>query len=371
MNAIPSATTSTLELATTLVHHIEFDLAFESIVESIEDPAGAPIILALGVPGFGKTELARLVEEAVAAAAVDAMRADPNHVPVVRTDAFAPDAGRSFGWREAYLTILHLLGESGVELRPGDALDRAALLAPRGSGRHNRSNPQLQLDVIDALRFHGTELLIIDEIEHIAYTRDEQRFGASADMLKTIANETGVRILALGSYEGSGFATVSGQLIRRMRLVHLPRYRADRAGEYREYARVAAAMLGLIGYADDPAELIPQLYRQSLGAVGTTADLLLRSAHAWTRYGGSLLEGISRNMRLAGDLDIVAQAIVAAEKQFFDDAGGWTGLDDHIGLAKAPLAVPARGKPKTGRKPARRVGRRAPVRDLVGPKQAA
>lgn len=353
-------------LATTLIHHAEFDRCLDGILESLNDADGAPIILGLGAPGFGKTELARFVEGTVARARVDAMLADPNHVPVVRIEAYAPDAGRSFGWREGLLAILAALGECGVLLRSGDALDRGALLERRGDAQRTRSTAQLQLDVIEALRFHGTIALLIDEIEHIAYQNDVARFGASADILKTIANETGVRIVATGSYEGLGFRHVSGQLLRRMRPIHFRRYRADVAAEYAEYGRVVVAMLALVGYGDDPAPLVPTLYRQSLGAIGTTADLLMRAEHAWHAHGDSLLHGIARNSRSDDDLARVAAGIVEAERSLESDPAARSKLDTLIGLANASALRIRPAKVTTSAERTVRPGRRRPVRDLVG-----
>ena len=357
---------ATSPLATTLVHHAEFDHSLDAILESLSDPAGAPMILALGVPGFGKTELARVVDGEVASGRLDEMLADPNHVPVVRIEAFAPDAGRSFGWREGFLSILDQLGEAGVDLRAGDSLDRSPLLERRGASQRTRGTNQLQLDVIEGLRFHTTVVLLIDEIEHIAYQHDVARFGASADILKTIANETGVRIIATGSYEGLGFKTLSGQLLRRTRPLHLHRYHAEIKEEYAEYTRVVAAMLAMIGYEDDPADLVPVLYRQSLGAIGTTADLLMRAEHAWHAHGDSLVFGITRNSRSDGDLAKVAAGIVEAEKSMEDSPDARTKLDALIGLAQASEILIPTKKARTSVKRTSHPGRRKPSRDLVG-----
>lgn len=371
MTAEPISDASRPELGSTIVRHIEFDRAYDAVMESIEDPAGTPIVLGIGIAGFGKTELGRLVEETVAGEQEAAMLADPNLVPVVRFEAFAPDNGRDFAWRQTLFSLTGLLGDRGVEHRIGEGGDLAVLTRPPVGSSRSRSNPELLLDVIDAIRVHGTRVLIIDEIEHVAYARDEMRFEASLDTLKTIANETGVRIVALGSYEGAGFARVSMQLARRTRVVHLARYRADDAREYGEYGRVVRAMLELIGYEDGSEELIPVLYRQSLGAVGTTADLLVRAERAWRRHSGSLLLAVGRNARSADDLEVIAKRIATDEALFRPTPDATVRFDKLIGLA-ATAPIPSRRSPaKTMPKPKRRVGRRAPVRDIVGSTKAA
>jgi hypothetical protein len=354
-------------LASALVPHIEFDKALESILESLSDPAGSPLLLCLGVPGFGKTRLIATVKSVVAEAHLEAMRADPNLIPFVGVEAHAPDAGRSFGWREAFLTILAKLEERGVELRNSDVLDPAASLARIGPSRRARSDQQLQADVIEAMQFRGTKVLAIDEIEHIAYQKDVARYDASVDILKTITNETGAQILATGSYEGLAFRNVSGQILRRRRFIHLRRYRAEVPAEFAEYARVVAEMLPLVGYEGDAAPLVPTLYRQSFGAVGMTADLLMQAAFAAQWRGESILHGLARTSRTDADLGEVAKGILESERSVMEaKAHARSDLDALLGLTEAkvpPVTPPAPSKAPT--RP-HRPGRRKPVRDLVG-----
>jgi hypothetical protein len=144
--------------------------------------------------------------------------------------------------------------------------------------------------------------------------------------------------------------------------------------EYAEYARVAAEMLELIGHEGDAADLVPTLYRQSLGAIGTTADLLMRAEHAWRWYGDSLLGGLVRNRRTDEDLAKVAAAILESEGTFTVGETARGMLDALLGLATAPMPVirkSAARKPATPAKSATRPGRRKLVRDLVGVGHAA
>jgi len=151
-----------------------------------------------------------------------------------------------------------------------------------------------------------------------------------------------------------------------MRPLHLRRYRADVQPEYNEYARVATAMLELIGYDGDPRDLVPTLYRQSLGAVGTTADLLRRAEHAWHAHGDSLVRGIARNSQSDDDLAKVAAGIVDAERSLEVAPEARTRLDALIGLAQATEVLIPSKKARTSEKRTARPGRRKPSRDLVG-----
>lgn len=352
-------------LASALIPHVEYDRARDAILESLDDPSGTPFVLCLGVPGFGKSLLLRDIEREVMTAHVSAMRADPNLVPVVRIEAFAPDAGRSFGWRESHLQLLERLGERGVELRIGDVMDREALVDRRGASKARRSERELQSDVIDALVSRGTKVLLIDEIEHIAYQKDVARYGASIDILKTIGNATGVRIVAAGSYEGLGFRNVSGQVLRRRRFVHLRRYHAGVDAEYAEYTRVVGEMLALIGFDGDPATLVPTLYRQSLGAIGTTAELIMQAEHAARWHDQSLLHGIARVSRAEADIEVVAAEIIKGEATLAPAGDARSRLDGMLALGGTVPVTQAR--PPARRSVAKpRPGRRKPARDLVG-----
>lgn len=360
---VPSADESPATLSK-LIRHTEFDHSVDEVLESLADPAGCPLVLGLGVPGFGKTTLAKTVEESVAADYIAAMRQDPNLVPVVRIEASAPDGGRSFSWREGFLQILAALGERGVELRTGDGTDPLGYLERRATSQRARSEKQLETDVIDSLQFHGTRVLLIDEIEHTVYQNDALRFAASADILKTINNRTGVRIVATGSYEGLGLRHVSGQIFRRVRFIHLRRYRARIPAEFREYTRVVDALLEAVDGSEHRDALIRTLYRQSFGAVGTTTDLIRQAAHAARWRDEPLVAGIARvtASRLPQDLEAVGREIVRAEESIQPDTAAGISVDRLLGLSDA-LEIPSPKPRRTGRP---RPGRRNPSRDLVG-----
>ncbi len=348
-------------LADALIRHSFFDAAEDALLESLADPEGAPIPFLIGSPGFGKSRLIQVVANQIAWDHREQMERDPNLRPVVGFEALAPHRG-NFDLRLGFLRILDDLGEVGVEYRIGRPLDPGAALERMALHPRMRDVAQLQLDVIDGLIAHGTRVVVIDEINHFAYVNDVARYQATLDILKSITNETGSRIVCAGSYDAMGFRIVSGQLIRRQRELHLRRYRADVKAEYAEYARVVAEMLELIGFDGDASVLVPTLYRASVGTVGTTRDVLVQADHAAHWHGETLVHGLARTLRPDAATREMARQIVEGEKPF--EASVRADLDALIGLSNAAPILAKAGRTGASKKP--KPGRRPPTRDAAG-----
>lgn len=349
-------------LAKAYVPHSLATQAEEALLESLEDPNGEQIPLLIGAPGFGKTTLLTRARNAVAWRYREAMAADPNLRPVTGFEALAPIRG-NYDIRTGFLTILSDLGDSGVEYRIGHRLDAVAALQRQPLSGQARDVSQLQADVVRAIGDHRTVAMFIDEINHFVYVNDTARYAATLDILKSITNQTGVRIVCAGSYDAIGFLHVSGQSIRRQAEIHLHRYRADRPAEFKEYTRVVHEMLAILGYEDDPAPVVRVAYQRSIGTIGSTRDLLVRADHAAHYHGESLLHGLARKSRSDQATLTMARQIVDGERDV--DAQLRDELDQLIGLATVPDPIPAPTKRRKRERP-RKPGQRSLGRDLVG-----
>lgn len=365
--ADPATVSYLSPLSNALVRHSHFDRAEEALLESLADPNGAPVPFLIGASGFGKSRLLQAVANQVAWDHRDAMAADPNLRPVVGFEAIAPLRG-SFDLRLGILRILSDLGERGVELRIGRPLDPDSALERQALRQRARELGSLQLDLIDALKHHGTHALFIDEVGHLAYVNDVARYQATLDIIKSIANETGCRIVCAGSYDSIGFRSVSGQLVRRQREIHLRRYRADVSIEYAEYGRVVAEMLEIVGFDGDPASLVKTLYRTSVGTIGTTRDVLVNADHAAHWFKETLVHGLARVLRPDDATDTFARQIVVGERAF--DRPVRSELDELIGLTGvAPLQLAPVGNRRSTK--VAKTAQRALHRDLVGASRAS
>lgn len=348
-----------------LIEHALFRQARDSLLRALLDPDGAPIPFVIGAPGFGKTRLLQVVANAVAWDSRAEMADDPNVRPVISIEALAPERG-NFDMRLAFLQILHELGDLGAEHRTGGPFDPETALEREAIRRRARGSKSLQLDVIRAIQEHRTKVLLIDEINHMTYVNDVARYQATLDILKSITNATGCRIVCVGSYDAIGFRSVSGQLIRREQEVHARRYRAEVPAEYAEYGRVVQVMLDAIAFKGPPEPLVTALYRASVGTIGETRLLLGRAHFAAGFHGESLDHGLARTLPDDAPTRVMAQQIVDGERAFGRSPKTRTELDDLIGLTPTR---PLQRAPGRGNKPDRRTlkpGHTRPSRYPVG-----
>lgn len=355
-------------LARELITHARFDMALEQLRAEIANPHGASVLLLIAPAGFGKTKLLEVLENVITYEHRDAMLVDPDLRPAVTVEAQAPISG-SFHWPLHLARILDALGEPGVAWR-GPA-SQAVDLGPLMRYRRSREVKDLLLDTVAALQAHRTLVLSTDEAGHIAMVRDIERHRAQLEIIKSLANQSGARIVLAGTYDVLGFRHLSGQLARRMVEIHAPRYRANVAHELREFRRVATKMLNMVEDIDvviDDA-LIETLYRGSLGCVGSLHQWLVRTEWAMAQNAGSggFMAALQEVGWRPGKLKAMATELTAGEERLAsEDAGDMAELDRLLGIGRRPASTtpaPRPGRPGARRRP----GERKPERDFAGP----
>jgi hypothetical protein len=344
-----------------VVRHARLAETEERLLEELADPYGAPIPLLIGAPGAGKTTLLQLVMRQLLEAAAEDMRADPNRRPVIAIEAPPPKKG-SFDWTEGLVSIQMKLGEAGLDWRLGDASDPDALLARQGLVRRARDLRQVLSDTVAALIACHTEVLFIDDVSHMAYVNDVERYQATADILKNLSNQTGVRIVCVGAYEALGYRNLSGQLIRRQAVIHLPRYRADVEREYAEFCRVATAMLEFIEFDGKPEALHEALYRGSIGAIGNLAKWLRQAAFRAQRRGERFERALVAKRTPDDGLEKMIKEALAGEEAMTPPPEVRLRLDEMLAIGGSAKKEP----PPIKRQAQRRPGIRKITRDPVG-----
>lgn len=319
------------------------------------------IALVIGPTGVGKSHLAALLHEHVYGSLT---RSEDvvTELPMIYVEANVP-GGSSFSWKDFYEDVLIALGEQRslrIYGRPNEAGDD---LGRRYSTR-NRTESELKRDVIKRLKSFKVRYLVVDEIQHIF------KYGGSSgekslDVLKSLANRAGCKILGLGTYGIIQSIERSSELSRRILEVGFSSYSLQKDEDIRAFEE---SFLGLLAHA--PCEIDPSLidfvesaFLGSCGCVGILKQWMERALrHALGQPRQMLTEACFKNTRLPGSqLKKIAEDIREGVALFTNpsDEELWDAL-----LGNEPTVV-ARCEPST--KPsARRPGQRNPVRDKVG-----
>lgn len=176
----------------------------------------------------------------------------------------------------------------------------------------------------------------------------------------------------MGTYELLPFRNLSAQLSRRSIDIHLPRYRAERSEDYAAFRNVVFTFQRHLPLAGE-TDLLPHLeycYERSVGCVGLMKDWLTRALALAISQG---VGTVSRKIldKTAWSLDQserMARETVDGENEVSEKEEKRNRLRHLLRLETiSPTAAPA----ATSVNPAAPhrhppVGRRKPVRDLVG-----
>lgn len=329
--------------------------------QAIQQPGGVSLILVFGPTGVGKTTLRCRLEQQLWEAGRSMMEQDPGHIPVVGLEVAVADA-ESFRWRDYYQRALAALDEPMLKHKivPDHVLEKRA--EPRNSGRY-KVTAELRWALEQALRQRRPVAFIVDEAQHFKRIASGRRLLDQMDTLKSLANLTGITHVLIGTYELLGFAQLSAQLDRRSCEIHFPRYHIDVPEEMLAFRRVLLTFQRHLPLTGEP-DLVAQaeyFYERSVGCVGVLKDWLTRALAAALEDGQETLTktGLERQALPHRKLLRMAREIREGEEALTTNVRTQTELRSLLGMSTESTE---QHSPVSSRK----VGKRKPVRDVVG-----
>lgn len=260
-----------------------------SDVGSLLDTEG-DILAIMGPTGVGKSVLGdHLVKNALNAAAEE-MQSKPDMLPALRVEAVSSGEDE-FSWRLFYQGILEQLGEDLSMPRQDYDVDPISGRLMRTRRSPTNTLAGLRTAVERALVARQVRFLVVDEAAHIFRQCSPRKLIIQLDTLKSLSNTSGVQLVLIGSYDLYELLFLSGQLARRIQVVHFSRYREDVEADVRAF-RVCVQQFqnaqkevwgtSLVEHAD-------ALMENTLGCVGTLKSVVKRAVKfAQARGGWSL-----------------------------------------------------------------------------------
>jgi hypothetical protein len=218
---------------------------------------------------------------------------------------------------------------------------------------------------MNVLRHRRPLTFCIDEAQHMTYAGNVETLRMNIDNVKTIADESKVPILMVGTYELLRFSRTTGQLGRRVRHIGFAPYRADKA-DLKLFLAAANFFRDRLPDAKlsfQPSAHLNMLFAGSVGSVGLLKQWFERALYRAVAAGRSLitlLDFQSERMDI-GKLEKIAQENIDGLEEMALLRGNEQHLHQMLGLVPTP--PPSSPTPKAS--PAR-VGERALGRDPVG-----
>ncbi|HEU5377394.1 MAG TPA: ATP-binding protein [Ktedonobacteraceae bacterium] len=237
-----------------------------------------------GMSGVGKSTVMGEVAQMIGSA-----ETDPAVVPSILIQGSPEDMG-SQARLDYYQQIL-----DQVQHHPAirDRTKNLPLYVNRGK---KSSDPvewlQMRNAVEYALALLRVKVVFVDEAQHLLAPDPVRKPTAQLDWLKALANRTNVLHVLGGNFDLYEYCHLSGQVVRRMRDQHFPRYHLDNQKECEEFVGALKSLLEHIPLSVDVGALLERwrwFGEWSVGCVGVLGDWIVDTVDALWRKGETVL----------------------------------------------------------------------------------
>lgn len=271
------------------VPHTRMKEVCSELVSAALDSSDTSLIFFAGPTGAGKTTLIRSLESKLVEHSRTELEEDRGRLPYVTFEVPAPETS-VFPWKALYKRALTALDEPLIEHkvnvleRPQPTLGRAS--TPRDAPRpveakvpRRGGTDDYRLAYESALLNRRPLVSILDEGQHLMKIANGRKLSDQLDIIKSVANMSGVPHLLAGTYDLIPFLDLSGQLARRTVIVHLPRYSNAVQQDADLFASVVRAFQQHLPLAEEPDLLgqVEYLYQHTIGCIGVLKDWLGRA----------------------------------------------------------------------------------------------
>lgn len=355
-------------------------LKLKELIEELSDielPSyKGKVVVLVGPSGSGKSTalsyFARLVNESYRSEMVS----NPSFIPVVHLTLPTGISG-DFDWRDGFIRVLEKFNEPLINRKviPKQQVELDGDVLTNISGM---VRSDLRRAVRNCVTLRQTKSMLIDEASSLFTSSSKDKYLLQFELLKSAANDFGLPMVLCGAYDLLKIEDFNGQLIRRTRIIHFGRYRAEDVLEGTKYGHsfqdTVASLLEAIPFPkeDGLVDHAEYFLMMTAGCVGNLKDWLSRTLEAALkmedpRITRTLLE---QNAMAKRNLKKLLQESVIGERLLEDisdaELAKEMGFDSvpslHAGAQSSgdPGAAPSIKK----RNP--RPGRRGPSRDVVG-----
>ena len=254
------------------------------LMNAIQEHTSYSLLALYGPSGVGKsTVMKRIVQRC------REEEPNPSLVPVVVVQASPEDVG-SQARLDFYRQVLHQL-RGHVAIR-----DRILNLSLARSGGKKRTDPAEWLEIRDAVSYAldlvGVQAVCIDEAQHLMHADATHKPGVQLDWLKSLTNRSNLLYILIGNFSLYDFCHLNGQVARRMRDEHFPRYRLDQQRECENFIGALKLLLEQVPLRVDIPEMLThwQWFGEwSIGCVGILSDWVVETVITLCRAGETTL----------------------------------------------------------------------------------
>ncbi|MBG9703282.1 hypothetical protein ABE03_05445 [Bacillus thuringiensis] len=347
------------------VEHPIMESIVEDLVERIKNPAGSNLIMVVGPTGVGKTTVQELVVRKIYQWALKREDMD-NRIPITGVELPSPELGR-FNWKDYYKRVLEALNEPLIDFKVDyDTLkngDKTTKISPYDK----RTSPELRRSLEKAFYYRKPLAFLVDEAQHFSNIANGKTLHLQLDVIKSLANISGVLHILVGHYDLADFINLSGQLSRRVTDIHFARYNANNVDELKHFINVIANLQKQLPLEKEP-DLINHydfIYERTLGCIGILKDWLSRCLVGSLNNGETTInfQSLKKYALPISKIEVMMEEIEKGEDKFNENKDKVSELRIKMGLNKFNVDSVNQVSKNKSRK---NVGVRKAKRDAVG-----
>ena len=346
---------------------VSHPLMKETLKELLEEIYGGSqnIIMVVGPSGVGKSRLFYATLRSVINDMAEELKKDESIIPITGLELPNPDLGK-FNWKDFYDRVLTSLKEPLIEYK----IDTDMLNTKKSQKVYRRTvttAAALRRSVENAFYHRKCKAILIDEAQHF-FSLNERRFGNSEinqrqfNSIKSLANMSKVKIVLFGTYDLNAVFNLDGQLSRRVKEIHFPRYRFEIEEDQDNFYSIVSTFQVLLPLKKEPklTDYFEYLYESCIGCTGILKDWLQRCLiEAIDNNEETItLKNLKKNALQTKKLITLANEAIDGEYAFKYNAGESAELKDILGIEKSKPTSKPKGNPSPGK--------RKPHRDRIG-----
>jgi hypothetical protein len=263
------------DFKTVKVKHPRLEEMEQFLLRAISGHRSYALVDLYGASGVGKSTIIEQVASGVRSA-----ETNPAVFPVVIVQASPEDVGSSarldyyqqiLGQLQHYPAIRDRTKNLHLYINPGKrSSDPAEWLEMRNAVEY-------------ALVLLQVKVVFVDEAQHLLAADTGRKPTAQLDWLKALTNRTNVLHVLVGNFDLYECCHLNGQVARRMRDQHFPRYHLDTQKECEEFVGALKSLLESVPLAVDVPALLTHwrwFGEWSVGCVGILGDWIVETVDA-------------------------------------------------------------------------------------------
>jgi len=327
------------------------------------------IIMVVGPSGVGKSRLFNATKTLIIKDMEQELDENKSIIPIAGIELPNPDLGK-FNWKDFYFRVLSSLKEPLIDKKIDvNVLNKIKNNNTVNSARLPSTAAALRRSIESAFFNRQTKALLIDEAQHFFKINNDRRGDSEKNQkqfnsIKSLANMSYTKIVLFGTYDLSAVFNLDGQLSRRVKEIHFPRYDFKNEVDKKNFKSILLTFQKILPLQEEP-DLIGHfeyLYENSIGCTGILKNWLQRCLSDALENDEETITFINlkKNALHTKKLLTLANEALDGETIFKENKGDKDELKALLGTSKQEQ--PVNKEKKYNSTP----GKRKPERDNVG-----